>query len=92
MFCRECGNENSNSARFCGRCGTKIEQYKQTPSRKWLFSGLLVSLICIAGISYLYTQVWKENELQLVEKNNSTEQKELLFTEPEKMNLLSKYL
>ncbi len=29
MFCKKCGNELSNGARFCGKCGAQVEQVAQ---------------------------------------------------------------
>lgn len=88
MFCRECGNENVESAHFCGSCGTKIEQNKQSPNRKWLISGILFSLLCIAGISYLFIQVWPKTEIQVIEKETTVAPKEILFTTPEKNEVI----
>ncbi len=59
MYCPECGDENPNSAEFCGKCGNKLvkpfitKKNKHDPYKFFIIVGIL---FLVAGIFYFVTQ------------------------------------
>ena len=49
MFCRNCGEKNEETARFCKGCGVKIENSESTSSRKEHTAAILLSILLAAA-------------------------------------------
>jgi tetratricopeptide (TPR) repeat protein len=61
MICRNCGSEIPDTAKFCPKCGAKVEiakAYEVTPKKgsslKWIWIVLLVLLIVAIGVGGTY--------------------------------------
>ena len=70
MLCTQCSAENPADARFCGKCGHTLKQSEPAPQTKsWLtgpviFAGVVVILLCIAGIGTLLYIVGSQQQQQ----------------------------
>lgn len=77
MFCRRCGNQLSENAKFCGKCGASTvnnEHVKAQPKKnnKWLiFFGVTVSVLL--GSILLMQVLNHKNQIATENNNKSTE-------------------
>lgn len=49
MFCRNCGDRNEPTARFCKGCGVRIENEEAVPSKKNHTVAIVLSILLAAG-------------------------------------------
>ena len=69
MFCRNCGNEISEEAVICVKCGvmSKPLQDQNAKSRTtYILLGALLGLICLPGIHNLYAGYTTKGLIQLL--------------------------
>lgn len=90
MKCNECGFENSDSAKFCSKCGNSLmitENYANSNNGnnyKYVIIGLIaVIIILIASVGYLVIQDTSSNDNYADElENNAVESSEADNAEP----------
>lgn len=75
MFCRNCGSENRESAKFCIKCRTAIMKRQVDvhtvpkssfrTNKVWMFLLIFVSILLI-GVSYTLFQIWPSTNIRSV--------------------------
>jgi len=91
MICKNCGSEIPDTAKFCPKCGAKVEiakVYDVTPrkdfSKKWIWiilGVLLIVAISIGGAYFYFSR--KGIKIQVAKETTPTEQTEVAKVTPQ---------
>ena len=54
MYCKNCGNELPESAKFCGKCGVKVETVVSDVNKKSAFTKKHMIMITAVGCILIF--------------------------------------
>lgn len=87
MICRNCGSENSNTAKYCGNCGKELKKERGRIEIK-----LLIAVVLGATVFGVCLQIWKNNQKHVDKNRNTTTVKKTETEKQDNGTIFTQYL
>lgn len=87
MICKNCGSENSNTARYCGNCGKELKKERGRIKIK-----LLIAVVLGAIVFGVCLQIWKNNQKHVDKNRNTTTVKKTETEKQDDETIFTQYL
>lgn len=87
MICKNCGSENSNTAKYCVNCGKELK--KESGRRK---IKLLIAVVLGAIVFGICLQIWKNNQKHIDMNRNTTTVKKTETKKQDNETIFTQYL
>lgn len=87
MICKNCGSENSNTARYCGNCGKELKKERGRIKIK-----LLIAVVLGAIVFGVCLQIWKNNQKHVDKNRNTTTVKKTGTEKQDNETIFTQYL